>query len=62
MTTFGTTLAQCGIGNGEPTLAQRSKLRFANVVNLRWANSAAYVGPTLLCYLGGTYIDNIHYS
>ena len=40
----GTTLAQCGIGNGEPTLAQRSKLRCAN---LRCDNGAGYVGPTL---------------
>ena len=47
-----TTLAQCGIGNGEPTLAQRSKLCCANVANQRCANGAAWlrwanVGPTL---------------
>ena len=42
-----TKLGQCGIGNGEPTLAQRSKLRCANVANLCWANGTVYVGPTL---------------
>ena len=41
-------LAQCGIGNGEPTLAQRSKFRCANVANLRWANhlQLSSLGPS----------------
>ena len=46
MTTLAQRWRNVELAMVSPTLAQRSKLRCTNVANLRWANGAAYVGPT----------------